>query len=527
MSTSGYSARRTPLWLDVDRVRAIPTEVWITGGLVLIAAAIRIIVLDNQSYWQDEALTAYEAQLPFGAMINTVIHVETTPPLYFVLIWAWAHVFGNGEVALRSVSMLAGVAVVPISYLAARDLVSPRAGVVAAALVTFNPFLIWYSQEARAYMLLAALCGLSFLYFVRARRDPSLRNLGWWALWSSLALMTHFFAGFLVAPEALWLLWVARSRLAAAAVAVVVLAQVAMFPFALIDTGHGVGWIGHAPRKVRLSQAISEWGVSILYRRTTVNQVLLAGAALIVIAAVLLAFGGDRRTRAGAVVAGAIGGFVWVAPLVLGYLGHDYFLSRNVIPAVVPLAVALGAACVVPRARVLGAALALALLATFAYATIRVQTKPYLERPDWRAVARELGSATVPRAILAANGQTAIPLKIYLRRVNWVQPQSQRVRIGEIDIVGAVKRLPLRPVRVVLPKQQPFWYTPVASPVPRDINVTGARLVDRFRVDSWIVARYVMYAPRWLSVKQLLALAPRYFRHTPQQMLVFFQRPER
>ena len=56
----------------------------------------------------DEALTAYEAQLPFGAMINTVVHVETTPPLYFVLIWAWAHVFGNGEVALRSVSLLAG-----------------------------------------------------------------------------------------------------------------------------------------------------------------------------------------------------------------------------------------------------------------------------------------------------------------------------------------------------------------------------------------------------------------------------------
>ena len=114
----------------------------------------------------DEALTAYEAQLPFGAMIHTVVHVETTPPLYFVLIWAWAHLFGTGEVALRSVSLLAGVALVPIAYLSARDLVNVRAGVVAAALVTFNPFLIWYSQEARAYMLLAALsarrsCGSS------------------------------------------------------------------------------------------------------------------------------------------------------------------------------------------------------------------------------------------------------------------------------------------------------------------------------------------------------------------------------
>ena len=535
MSISDYSTRRfggpVPPWLrDAETARPIPAEVWITGALVVIAAVIRIIVLGDQSFWQDEALTAYEAQLPLGAMINTVVHVETTPPLYFVLIWAWAHVFGNGELALRSVSMLAGVALVPISYLAARDLVSPRAGVFAAAFVTFNPFLIWYSQEARAYMLLAALCGASFLWFVRSRRDPSARNLVWWAVWSSLALMTHFFAGFLVAPEALWLLWVAGSRRAGAglrvagsAVGVVALVQVAMAPFALIDTGHGVGWIAHAPREVRLSQAISEWGVSILYRRTTVNQGLLGGAALLAIAAVLLMAGGDRRTRRGAAVAGSLAAFVWVAPLVLGLLGHDYFLSRNVIPAVVPFAVVLAAACAAPRSRAFGAALAVALIAVFAYATIQVQTKSYLQRPDWRAVAHALGPATVPRAILAANGQTATPLKIYLWHVSWVQPPSREVRIGEIDVVGDIKRLPLRPIRIFLPKQQPVWYRPVASPVPRSVNVAGARLVDRFRVDNWIVARYMLYSQKGLSVKQLLALAPRYFRRTPEAMLVFFQ----
>src|SRR5690348_6703189 len=120
----------------------------------------------------DEALTAYEAQLPLGAMINTVVHVETTPPLYFLLIWSWAHLFGNGEVALRSVSLLAGVALVPLAFLCARDLINAKAGVVAAALVTFNPFLIWYSQEARAYILVAALSGASFLWFIRARARP-------------------------------------------------------------------------------------------------------------------------------------------------------------------------------------------------------------------------------------------------------------------------------------------------------------------------------------------------------------------
>jgi mannosyltransferase len=531
VSTSDYSARRFGgPWLgDADRARSIPTEVWITGALVVIAAVIRIVVLTNQSYWMDEALTAYEGQLPFGAMINTVVHVETTPPLYFVLIWGWAHLFGTGEAALRSVSLLAGVALVPIAYLSARDLVNARAGVVAAALVTFNPFLIWYSQEARAYMLLAALSGASFLWFVRARERPSRRNLIWWAVWSSLALMTHFFAGFLVGPEAVWLLWTARSRIAGVAAGVVALVQAAMLPFALIDTGHGAGWIAQIPRHVRLSQAVAEWGVSILYRRTTIRDGLLGGVVLLALVGLLLTLGGDRRTRRGAGVAAAIAGFVWGAPLVLGVLSRseDYFLSRNVIPAVVPIAVLLGAACVVPRLRLVGGALAVALVALFTYATIQVQTHGYLQRPDWRSVAHALGPATVPRAIVAANGLTADPLKIYLPRSNWVQPQSQRVLVQEVDVIGARKQLPLRPVRIVVPHEPPIVFTPKGAPTPALLAPPGTRLVDRFVVRNWIIGRFVLDRATPLSVKQLIQLAPEYFHRTPNALLIFFQRPAR
>ena len=532
MSTSDYPARGyggpVPRWLGgAETARRIPVEVWITGALFAIAVAIRLVVLTNQSYWMDEALTAYEAQLPFGAMINTVAHVETTPPLYFVLIWAWAHLFGNGDAALRSVSMLAGVSLVPIAYASGRELIAPRAGVVAAALVTFNPFLIWYSQEARAYMLLAALSGASFLWFIRARGAPTRRNLAWWAIWSSLALTTHFFAGFLVAPEALWLLWTARSRLAGAAVAVVGAVELAMLPFALVDTGHGVGWIAKISPKIRVSQAISEWGVSIMYRRATVTTGLVAGVALLAVVVALLAVGGDRRTRRGALLAGAIGAAVWLLPLLARAVGQDYFLSRNVIPAVVPLAVVLGAACVAPRLRVLGGLLAVVLVAMFCYATIQVQTHAYLQRPDWRSVARALGPAKGTRAIIAANGFTADPLKIYLPHANWVQPQSQKIWVQEIDIVGARKQLRLRPVRIVLPKQPPIWYAGLGAPTPALAAPAGARLVDRFVVRNWIIGRFVLDRPRRLSVRQLIALAPEYFHRTPNALLIFFQRPGR
>jgi 4-amino-4-deoxy-L-arabinose transferase-like glycosyltransferase len=540
MSTSEYPAPRLDRprlskWHGLmARVSApVSADVGAVVGLVALAAAIRILTIDNQSFWTDEALTAYEAHLPFGDMIHTVQHVETTPPLYFVLVWCWAKVFGTSEIALRSISTLAGIAVVPIAYLSAKELASRWAGVIAAALVAVNPFLIWFSQEARSYMLLATLTGAGFLWFVRARRDPSHRNLAWWAVCSALALCTHFFAGFAVAPEALWLLWAARNRATWAAIGVVTLAQAAMLPFALADTTHGTDWIAKVPPVNRLGTGLLEWGVSLLYRRGTPHEGLAAAAALIVIVALFVLLAGDERTRQAAKVGAAVGGFVFVAPLVLGSFGQDYFLGRNVIPAFLPLVVVVAAACAAPRARVLGGALALTLLGVFAYSAIQVQTHSYLERPQWRNVARALGPASVTRAVLAANGTTADPLKIYMPNVSWVQPQGKRRWVSEIDIVGATKKLPLAFVvpREAASREEAILDAPhrtaYGRPLPKAKAPPGARLIARFRVSNWVVARFALNHRRHLNVHGLLRIASQYFIHTPRSLLVFIQRPGR
>lgn len=532
MSSTEYPATgwrpRAPTALT--GARRLSADTWILAALIGLAVAIRIVTLDNQSFWTDEALTAYEAGLPFGAMLHTVMHVETTPPLYFVLIWAWAKLFGTGDVALRSVSALAGVAIVPVAYWSARELVSRRAGLLAAAFAVVNPLMIWYSQEARAYMLLTALCGASFLFFLRARRDPSARNLGWWAAFSAAAVMTHFFAGFAVAPEAAWLLWRHRARASMIAVGAVAAVQLAMLPFALVDTTHGAGWIAAMPRLNRIAITVIEWGGSNIYRRTSTAEGLAAGAVLVISVALLLVFGGDRRTRRGAGVAAVIAAFVFLAPLGLGLLGPDYFLSRNVIPAFVPVTTVLAAVCVVPRARLAGAALAAVLLAVFCFTAIDVQTHPYLERADWRDVARALGPASRPRAILSSGGSTADPLKIYLPGVSWAQPHDRFVTVGEVDVVGAIRKLHLVARTPVLSPASTSGAAastpsspPMGRPLPRSVAPAGATLVARFRVRNWIVARFVLDRPQWVSIDTLIGLAPRYFRHTPAAINVFLQ----
>jgi mannosyltransferase len=525
MSASDGVAERMG-WPSVRAtVRTLSLEKWLLLAVIAVAAAIRIVLIDTQSFWSDEALTSYEVRLRFGAMLGTVVHVETTPPLYFVVAWIWAKLFGGGEVALRSISVIAGVGLVPIAYVSARELSSRWAGLLAATFVAVNPFLLWYSQEARAYMLLAALSGASFMWFVLVLRNPTRGRLVWWAGFSAAAVMTHFFAGFLVLPEAAWLLFRLRSRGAAVAVAVVAFVQAAMLPFAVLDTNsaHGAGWIARIPLRSRLYQTISEWTISNLYHRTTATEVLLAGLLTLLIVVALLVFAGDRRERRGALVAGALAACVFVLPLLLGALGYDYFFSRNLLPAFVPVVVVLAIAFTRPRAWGIGAALATILLALFVYGAVEVQTQARFQRPDWRRVAQSLGAAPVPRAILAADGTTADSLKIYLPGVHWVQPKDRPVTVREIDVVGATKRLPIESPVTGHAEVERVGALRKGRPVPQRAAPPGTTLLVRYRVANWIVARFQLARPMRVSLNQLAELAPRYFLHTPSALLIFTQ----
>src|SRR5262249_37433352 len=147
----------------------------------------------------------------FGHMLHEVRVSESNPPLYYVLAWGWARAFGRGEVELRFLSALFGMLAVGVGYLIGRELASRRVGLALAALMAFNPMLIWYSQEARSYSLLVLFCALSLWFFVRALKWERGSDLAWWALASALALCSHYFAFFAVAIEAVWLAIALRS----------------------------------------------------------------------------------------------------------------------------------------------------------------------------------------------------------------------------------------------------------------------------------------------------------------------------
>src|SRR5207302_2060340 len=83
-----------------------------------------------------------------------------------------------------------GTAMVPAAYVVGARLAGVRAGVVLAALTAFSPLLVWYSQEARPYILLALLTALATVAFLRCLQRWRGRDLAWWSVLCVLALAT-------------------------------------------------------------------------------------------------------------------------------------------------------------------------------------------------------------------------------------------------------------------------------------------------------------------------------------------------
>ena len=164
-------------------------QTYLLAGLVLAGAIARFATLDLQGFPHDEAVTAGRVlDGSFGEAMDQVMEGERTPPLYYALAWLWAQPFGLGEVGLRSLSALVGTLMIPAAFLLGRELASTRTGLIGAALVALNPILVWYSQEARSYILMALLVTVAMIYFARGMRRPEPPSLALWAAFSALLI---------------------------------------------------------------------------------------------------------------------------------------------------------------------------------------------------------------------------------------------------------------------------------------------------------------------------------------------------
>jgi mannosyltransferase len=495
---------------------------WPLAGLTLLAAALRFSTLDLQSLWYDEAFTpVHVLHSGLGATLRAIAHTENTPPLWYVLEWGVSRILGTGAVALRLLSALAGVATVPVAWAIGRELSGadrgsrrPPAAIAAAAFVAVNPLFVWYSQEARAYGLFVLTSALAILCFLRVLHAPTQssglctddrslrRRLAAFAASGSLALLSHYFALFLVAPMALWLLRDrARRRAALPAVVAVGLVCVALVPLVLAQGGHGAQWIERWALSSRL-QAIPQY-----YLTGNSGAPLGHGVELLVALAILAGLGLglwrvlEPAEERGAVTALALSAWGVLPPILLVALGADYLAPRNLVAAMIPVTALIALVVTARRTGRSGQALAAVIAFAFLAISVDVDLSPRLQRGNWRGVARVLdeprpvsGGSVIGGSSLGGSGLGgggpvegrgrvittvelgAAPLEYYLPGLRNL-PRGSSVIAGEIDETGYA---PLRP-------------SAGRPPAP------GFRLVECSDIDGLIVYRFLASAPREVS----------------------------
>ena len=129
--------------------------------------------------------------------------------LYYVLLRGWIRP-GSSEFVVRSLSAVFGVAAIPAIYVLGRRLFGPKAGRLAALLLSVHAFHIGYSQEARAYGLFMLLAIASCLFFLRSLEQPSRKNLAAYVLMSTLMVYAQVFGGWLLLAQWVSLLFFRR-----------------------------------------------------------------------------------------------------------------------------------------------------------------------------------------------------------------------------------------------------------------------------------------------------------------------------
>ncbi|MGZ4236572.1 MAG: glycosyltransferase family 39 protein [Solirubrobacteraceae bacterium] len=467
-----------PDWLTRQR------SLWLLAGIVIIGAAIRFSTLDQQSFWLDEATTWGIVSHGLGHVLSTVPKTESTPPLYYVLVWLWSRVFGTGEVGLRTFSALCGTMTIPVMWAVGRRLASERIGLVAALVTAVNPLLFWYSQEARTYALLVLLSALSLLAFLRALEQPSVGRLLAWGTVCALTVLAHYFGAFVVVGEAVWLLFALRRRgvltVAGAAVglAPIVVVGAALVPLVIRQNDGRASFISTASGSLpyRLGQLVKQ---DILGDGQPLKALLLAvGLVLVALALVLLVTRATRAERGAALMMLAIGAGGVVLAFVVAAVVTDYFDTRNLLATWPPMALVVAVGFGATRAGRWGAAGLAGLVVLSLVCIANVVRDPDFQRDNWRGAVQALGAPTTTRAIVA-DGVGAVTLKPYLHGAGAYLAGGTPVR--EVDVIWVGRAgyghplIPIGPVALDGFQRQEIrtksyivvrYRAPTAAPVP-------------------------------------------------------------
>jgi uncharacterized membrane protein len=160
-------------------------------AIVLLGLVLRVYDLAAQSFWWDEAFSATVATQTLPRIVSLTTAIDVHPPLYYFLLHYWEGLFGTSDFAIRSLSVIFGVAAIPMIYVLGRRLFDEEVGIISALVLAISSLNIEYSQEARMYSLMFLLALLSMYFFVRFLEKSTVLTSFGYILATTLLLYSH------------------------------------------------------------------------------------------------------------------------------------------------------------------------------------------------------------------------------------------------------------------------------------------------------------------------------------------------
>jgi hypothetical protein len=327
--------------------------------ILLLAFGLRFYRLDAQSLWNDEGTSVAVAQRDLVTIARDAAH-DIHPPLYYWLLSGWVRLTGTSEFAVRALSAFLGVILVALIYVLGRLLAGRWVGLAAAFLAAINPFQVYYSQEARMYMLLAVLTAAAILALVRFIENESWPILVALVLLEAAGLYTHYSFLFVVLilnlAYALWLALTWWQKPKTRHMVHWVLGQVAVMllylPWLPVAVRQLMAWPSPAQTAAFLPALVDTWrwlnfGPTVNIGLVILPLLVMGILALVGVLSLLMGWG-EKPVRAGRWTAGLL--LLWLClpaalMFVLGLYREAYLKFLLVASPAVVLLLALG----VPR----------------------------------------------------------------------------------------------------------------------------------------------------------------------------------
>ena len=429
-------------------------EVVALPACVVVALVVFAHGLGASSLFVDEAASWHAAAGSLGQVFSRVRLDEVAPDTYYVFLHEWIYRFHDAsEVWMRLPSMVAGVALVgAVAWLA--YLVSGRlAACIAALAAAFDPAILNYAQEVRAYVfaMLAVTVGVAaVLAAERVKSAGALESAGagrrrvrWFALGLAAAVAgysLHYTAGMVLLPLTVY---VVRSRALSRRLRIVwtvgvSLTALAWLPLLLMQLGSGHnGWLGSTERHwgADLGQT---FGVALAGRAPETPTRLLIGAA-IVCAGVGIAVLRSRSAATRLVAACALTPPVALLVVTLG--GQPVLLNRYAAIGVPFMIVALAVAAVSVRTVLRGTVAGLLVLAWLGLAGlgVRASYETIGHYADMRAVVRDVRARIAPGDVLDGVGDDAILFSLDYYAARLLPPGTLVVLASDPRVQAALR----------------------------------------------------------------------------------------